>query len=227
MNTVPCTQGSPEWFQTRCGRVTASRIADVMAKLKNGGESASRAKLKMQLVAERLTQTMTENYVSPAMEWGITNEPLARTEYEMRTEQDVRVVGFVLHPVIEWSGASPDGCVGADGLIEIKCPNTVTHLDYYIAGVPPKEYQPQMLWQMACTGRAWCDFVSYDPRLPEKWRLFIVRFERDEQRIAEMEAEVRKFLGEVEETLKTLGGENQDYVHGALHDDLAQSFSRL
>lgn len=197
-------QGTAEWHQARLGKVTASRITDVMATLKSGGEAASRKNYRAQLVVERLTGQPTESYTNVAMQWGIDNEPAARECYEFVTGRTVDQVGFIDHPVVANSGASPDGLVGDDGLVEIKCPNTATHIEYLLAGVVPSDYIKQMQWQMACTGRKWCDFVSYDPRLTLNLQLFIRRLDRDEKLIAEMEAAVLTFLGEVDATVDKL-----------------------
>lgn len=201
-------QRSSEWFAARLGKVTASRVADVIAKTKTG-YGASRENYMAQLICERLTGKPTEGFSNAAMEWGTQTEPQARAAYSAKTGELVEEVGFVCHPVIEQAGASPDGIVGdglfvGDGLIEIKCPNTATHLEYVLAGKPPEKYVTQMMWQMAVTGAPWCDFVSYDPRLPEHLQMLIVRVPRDDNRIAELEAEVRKFLGELEDKLKQL-----------------------
>src|SRR5690242_7576908 len=198
---VEVQQQTPEWLQMRCGAVTASRVADVMAKLKNGGEAAVRASYKAELLCERLTHTAYEHYVSPSMQWGIDNEPLAKASYEIATGFAISSGGLALHPKIKWLMASPDGLVHDDGLVECKCPNTSTHLNYILAGVVPAEYQLQMLCQMACAERQWCDFVSYDPRLPESLQLFVRRFERDDERIKKMEAEVEKFIAEIEDEI--------------------------
>jgi len=206
MKILDFPQGSVEWLQSRAGKVTASRIADVMAKIKTG-EAAARRDYKAQIVAEILTgRPQEDGYTNAAMQWGTDTEPLARQAYEAQTGVIVEQVGLVLHPTIDRSAASPDG-LAEDGLVEIKCPKTATHLQYLLAkDIAPSMYQPQMLWQMACTGAAWCDFVSFDPRLPEDLQLHIVRFNRDEKRIAEIEAEVVVFLREVEETIKQLRG---------------------
>jgi putative phage-type endonuclease len=189
-------QGSPEWFAMRCGKVTASRVADIIARTKSG-PSASRANYMAQLVAERLTGTVAESYSSAAMDWGSAMESDARTAYEFVCGSNVEAVGFVEHPRISMSGASPDGLVGISGLIEIKCPNTATHIETLIGKTVPAKYVAQMQWQLACTGRAWCDFVSYDPRMPENMQLFVERVARDEKFIAELESEVEGFLFEV------------------------------
>ena len=204
MKIIDFPQGSTEWLQARAGKVTASRINDVMAKIKSG-EAASRKDYKAQIVAEILTGTPQENgFKSAEMQWGNDQEPFARAAYEIATGAMVDQVGLVLHPTIERGAASPDGLVGPDGLVEIKCPKTATHLQYLVDGKVPTHYQPQMLWQMACTGRDWCDFVSFDPRLPDHLQLFIRRFNRDQKRIDEIESEVRAFLAEVDAILAAL-----------------------
>lgn len=203
MKILDFPQGSAEWLQSRAGKVTASRVADVVAKIKTG-EAASRRDYKAQIVAEILTgKPQEDGFTNSAMQWGTEQEPFARSAYEVAKDLMVDTVGLVLHPAIERAAASPDGLAG-DGLLEIKCPKTATHLQYLLAGVAPTQYQMQMLWQMACTERAWCDFVSFDPRLPEDLQLFIVRFERDDKRIAEIETEVKLFLSEVDETIAKL-----------------------
>ena len=196
-------QGSDDWFAIRRGRVTASRIADVMAQTRTG-PGAARKNYAAELVAERLTGATAERFTNSAMQWGTDHEPAARELYSFLTDADVTEIGFVVHPAIAESGASPDGLVGEDGLVEIKCPNTATHIDTLLGGTVPDKYRKQMLWQMACTGRQWCDFVSYDPRLPAEMQMLVQRVERDDAAIAEIEAEVRKFLAEVAETERQL-----------------------
>lgn len=196
-------QGTQEWFAARCGFVTASKIADLMAKTKTG-EAASRANYLAKIVAERLTGKPAESFSNASMQWGTDTEPMARTAYELRHGVLVDQVGFVPHPEIKSTGASPDGLVGDCGLVEIKCPNTATHIEYLFRTEPPTKYQLQMLWQMECTGRDWCDFVSFDPRMPEKMQLYVVRFERDQERINDIKEEVKKFLLEVDHLIKSL-----------------------
>jgi len=196
-------QGSPEWLAMRVGKVTASRIADLMAKTKSGW-GASRANYCAQLVAERLTGMPAESYSSGAMQWGIEKEPLARAAYEFDKDCDVVQVAFVEHPRIAMSGASPDGYVGDDGLLEIKCPNTATHIETLLGESVPTKYELQMQWQMACTGRNWCDFVSYDPRMPENLSFFCKRVQRDSLKIVELEREVQAFLQEVDQLVIAL-----------------------
>ena len=192
-------QGSIEWHEARLGKVTASRISDVMAKVKSGGEAATRASYRLQLVTERLTQKPTEMFTNAAMRWGMETEPYARSIYEAMTGGLVGLEGFVDHPTIQMAGASPDGLVGRDGLIEIKCPESRTHVEYLCSGKPPTDYVRQMQFQMACTGRDWCDFMSFDPRLPENLQVLIVRVERDQKLIAEIEEGVVEFLKTVDE----------------------------
>lgn len=189
----------------RCGRITASRIADVMAKTKTG-ESMSRANYAAQLVAERLTGFQAESFVSKEMERGTATEPFARASYERLRDVLVDEVGFIQHPTIARAGASPDGLVGDDGMIECKAPNTATHIGYATSGVIPGKYQLQMLMQMAVTGRGWCDFVSFDDRLPEDMQTMIIRLHRDDKRIAEIEADVIRLDEEVEATIEKLRG---------------------
>ncbi len=189
-------QGSQEWLQLRAGKVTASRVADIVAKTKSG-YSASRANYMAQLITERLTGEPVETFTNAAMAWGTEMEPEARRAYEFYKAVDVEQVPFVSHPTIGDSGASPDGLIGVDGLVEIKAPLTATHIETLTSRTVPAKYITQMMWQLACTGRAYCDFVSYDPRMPESMRFFCVRVERDDQLIAELEAEVIKFLAEV------------------------------
>jgi putative phage-type endonuclease len=201
--SIDIQQRSQEWYTARLGKVTASRLSDVVAKIKTG-EAAGRAGYRAQLVAERLTGKPQESFQSQAMDWGTEAEPLARATYEARTGNLVDAVGFVTHPAIELAGASPDGFIGNDGLIEIKCPTTKTHIDTLVNQSVPSKYIPQMLWQMACTGRDWCDFVSFDPRMPINLQIFIHRVNRDDELISFYEKEVVKFLQEVDESIKKL-----------------------
>jgi len=190
-------QRSDEWFKVRCGRVTASRVADVVARTRSGW-GASRANYMAQLIVERLTGSPMETYQNAAMQWGTEKEPEARAWYEFETDSTVIEVGFVEHPEIGMSGASPDGLVGDRGLIEIKCPNSATHIDFLLTGVIPDKYIKQMQWQMACTGREWCDFVSYDPRMPADLQGRIERVERDGKLINSLERDVEEFLEELD-----------------------------
>lgn len=196
-------QRSDEWFEARLGKVTASKIADVMSTLKTGKEAITRKNYRIQLVSERLTNKKADSFINDAMRIGIEREDDARTTYIFK-HNDVEEIGFVDHPTIPMTGASPDGLVGDDGLIEIKCPLTTTHTDTLISGKAPSKYIPQMQWQMACTGRKWCDFVSFNPDFPENLQLFVVRVERDDTLIQELEDGVKKFLSEVDETVNKL-----------------------
>jgi putative phage-type endonuclease len=196
-------QGSPEWFAVRCGKVTASRVADVIATTKTGF-AASRANYMAELIAERLTQSTAPSFTNAAMQWGTDQEPHARAAYSFRHDVDVEEIAFVDHPEIAMTGASPDGLVGADGLVEIKCPNTATHLETLLGGRVPAKYVIQMQWQMACTGRAWCDFVSFDPRLPASMSLFVERVQRDASFILHLETEVAAFIAEIDDKVARL-----------------------
>jgi putative phage-type endonuclease len=196
-------QGSTEWFYQRLGKVTASRVADVIAKTKTG-YSTSRDNYMAQLVVERLTFTKTESYTNAAMQWGTDTEPFARAAYEATQGVMVEEVGFVRHPTIEWAGASPDGLVADDGCIEIKCPNTLTMIETLLSQKVPGKYFTQMQFQLACTGRKWCDYVVFDPRMPAKAQLFVKRVDRDDAYIAEIEAEIVKFLAEVQSQVQQL-----------------------
>ena len=196
-------QGSLEWFAMRCGKVTASRVADVLAKTKTGW-GAGRANYAAELIAERLTGATAPSFTNAAMQWGTDQEPVARQVYAARHSLDVSEIGFVDHPEIAMSGASPDGLVGVWGLVEIKCPNTATHLDTLLSETVPGKYITQMQWQMACTGREWCDFVSFDPRLPESMALFVKRVHRDVSHILELETEVAAFIAEIDDKVSRL-----------------------
>lgn len=209
-------QRSPEWYQERLGKVTASRIADVLAKGRSG-PSATRANYRAQLVAERLTGVIQEDgFTSAAMQRGNEVEAEARAAYAFYRDAEILKASFVPHPTIEMAGASPDGFVWDDGLVEIKCPNTATHIATIRGKSIQGGYQKQILWQMACTGREWCDFVSYDPRLPGKLAMHVERIFRDDKAIAEVEAQVKVFLQEVEDEVTHL----QTLVHAETAKDM-------
>ncbi len=191
------SQRSDEWVKIRLGKVTASRIADVTAKTKTGW-SASRANYMAELLSERLTGEPRDTFTNAAMQWGTDMEPQARRVYEFMEGVEVQEVGFVPHPTIGMSGASPDGLVGDLGLVEIKCPNTATHIETLLGAPIDAKYLKQMQWQMACTRREWCDFVSFDPRLPERMQIHIQRVNVDPSFIREMEKEVSEFLAELD-----------------------------
>jgi hypothetical protein len=206
-------QRSDEWVEARLGKLTASRLAEAIARTKTG-YGASRANLMAELVAERLTGRPADRFISVAMQHGIDTESEALSAYEFYRDTAVEQVGFVQHPSIAESGASPDGqIVGPKtdgvrllGLVEFKCPNTATHIETLLGAPIKAEYVTQMQWQMACTGALWCDWVSYDPRMPEQLRLFVKRVERDDKTILLLDGEVRKFLGELEAKVTALNG---------------------
>jgi len=187
----------------RCGKITASRIKDMMAQTKSG-PSASRKNLAASLMLERITGVVADTYTNGAMEWGTETEPLARLAYSFQTNNDVEEVGFINHPTIARSGASPDGLVSLYGMCEIKCPNTATHIAWALAGVVPPEHVLQMQWQMACTGREWNDFVSFDPRMPDGQQLFIRTLYRDNELVEKLEKQVVEFDAEVEKLVADL-----------------------
>jgi putative phage-type endonuclease len=195
-------QRTDDWFAARLGKVTASRVADVIAKTKTG-YGAGRANYMADLVVERLTGQKASSFTNAAMEWGTEQEPNAKAAYAAKTGILVEDVGFINHPTVAMSGASPDG-LAEEGLVEIKCPNTATHLEYIFDGKPPQKYITQMQWQMACAGKPWCDFVSYDPRLPERLQLLVVRVPRDDDYIKMLEQEVTTFLQELDDKLNKL-----------------------
>jgi putative phage-type endonuclease len=197
-------QNTEEWHQARLGKVTASRIAEVMAQGRGSAPSATRANYRAQLVVERLTDRPTDTFTNAAMQHGTETEPQARATYTLTTGRNVEEAGFVDHPTIVMAGASPDGLVGDDGLVEIKCPNSATHIATLLGAEIDGKYVKQMQWQMACTGRAWCDFVSFDPRLPDEMQIHIRRVERDEGMIADLMREVRVFLAEVDAEVAAL-----------------------
>ena len=196
-------QRSAGWFAERAGKVTASRIADLTARTKSGW-GASRANYAAQLIVERLTDSPVETYQNADMRWGTETEPLARDAYAFHSDVEVIETGFVPHPKIAMAGASPDGLVGDVGLVEIKCPNTATHIETLLGESIAEKYVKQMQWQMACTKRSYCDFVSFDPRLPERMRIFVQRVHRDDKMIRTLESEVADFLQEVADKVAAL-----------------------
>lgn len=203
MTDAAIIQRSPEWFAARCGSLGASQLADVLAKTKSGW-GASRANLKAKLAIERLTGHQEEMFTSAAMQWGVDKEDEARVAYSFLTGRNVIEVGLYKHPTIIGSHASPDGLVDDDGCLEIKCPNSATHIETLKSNQVAHKYLLQMQWQMACADRQWCDFVSYDPRMPEHLMLYIQRVQRDDDMLLTLENEVRAFLVEVDEDVKAL-----------------------
>lgn len=194
-------QRSEEWFQARLGKVTASRVADVLAKIKSG-ESASRRNYKIQLVSERLTGERQETYVNQAMQDGIDREQFAKDKY-VQQFGEVEEVGFIQHPTLE-AGASPDGLIGTDGIIEIKCPLPSTHTEILMTQEVPSKHLPQIQFQLLVTGRKWCDFVSYNPMFPENLQVFVRRVFANKEYQQELEDEVKQFLKEVNDVIKKL-----------------------
>lgn len=192
-------QRSIEWIQARLGHATGSRASDMLA----GKDTQARKGYITQLVTERLTGMSQDFYTNADMQRGIEIEPVARAAYQANYEL-VDEVGFIKHPLIQWFGASPDGMVGKDGLVEIKCPRSTTHLEYIQAGKPPFKYIPQMMAQLSCTGRKWVDFVSFDNRFPEHLQLFVIRFEPNQEKLEEFENKVKEFLNEVHNLMEQL-----------------------
>jgi putative phage-type endonuclease len=219
---VLCDQGTADWFQARLLCVTSSRVAAATAKRKRvkagevAEELACRRSLKCEMLVEHLTGRAPEHYVSEWMEQGREKEPMAREEYTLLTGNQVEQVGFVYHPTIKLAGASPDGLVGDDGIIEIKCPKIETHIQYLLNDQIPEEYKPQLLWQLACEDtRLWIDFVSYHPDMPEPYNIFVKRMERTkeaQQIISGMELEAVQFLLEVDDLVERLKSRRADSV---------------
>ena len=196
-------QGTNEWRLARCGSLGASQLSDALAKTKSGW-GASRENLKSRMVIERLTGLPVDGYESPAMIWGREKEEEARIAYSFMTGHDVTEVGLYKHPTIIGTHASPDGLVGDDGCIEIKCPNSATHIEVLKTNQIAHKYILQMQWQMACADRQWCDFVSFDPRMPDHLMLYIARVHRDNDMLATLESEVAEFLAEVDKDVEAL-----------------------
>lgn len=192
-------QGTSGWLRARCGCLTASRMAEAMAFNKNGKEAEARAKLKIELLTERLTDMAVERYVNDAMRWGIETEPDAKAKYEEIKGVLIQDCGFALHDTIDFFGASPDGLLGDDGLIEIKCPTSTTHLKWLLDGVVPEQHKPQMLAQLLITGRSWCDFMSYDPRFTDEQAVLIRRFQPTAEELQDVEDAAMTFLAEVDQ----------------------------
>jgi len=207
-NYLECVQGSELWAKLRCGYITPSRARDAFDVSQSGKSKgqykATRADYLTELVCERLTGIPYPHYVSAEMQWGREHEAEARAAYELHAAELVDTTGFVLHPSVSMFGASPDGLVGDDGLIEIKCPATKTHLETLRSGVIPIEHCFQLLGELSCTGRQWVDFVSFDPRMPAHLQLFVKRYQRDDKLVAAVEVEVAHFNREIEEAMQSL-----------------------
>lgn len=211
MPIIDVEQQTPEWIRMRIGMATASRVKDIVKRLSrasNGKKAGDYAQCHedylWELVAERLTGRAADHYVTPYMEEGTENEPLAKAAYEVQFDVSLENGGFAVHDRIKWFGASPDALVGTDGLIECKCLKTVNHLEILRTGQIPEEHLAQMLAEMSCADRQWCDFISFDPRVPKPLQLFVRRMHRDETLVAQMETEVEAFLAEVEEAIEKL-----------------------
>lgn len=203
-DSINVLQGSEEWIKARLGHVSASNLDAVMAKGRSG-ESETRKKYKIRLVAERLTNEPQESFKNSAMEWGIETEPMARMAYEVSRETFVDQTGFWKHPTIPWVGCSPDGLCGDMGLVEIKCPLSTTHLNYILADQVPPEYYLQVQGQLWVMNREWCDFISFDPRMPQNKKLFVKRCYRSNDTISDIEKAVKQFLNEVDDLIIKLG----------------------
>lgn len=235
MKMIDLKQGSAEWLQARVGKCTGSRVADALSFLKKGAPSQKRKDYLTEVVTERLTGFAVDHYVSPAMDWGTDNEKYARAAYEVVSGNDVDIVGIAEHPTIADFSSSPDGYVGEDGIVELKCPNTTTHIGYLLANEVPEAYLFQCWAEMACSGRKWVDFVSFDPRLPPKNQIFIKRLERNKEMITMVEQGVVLFLSEVEAMVAQLGGprervealEPQDDGLGISDADLPQWYREM
>lgn len=212
-------QRSAEWFEARLGRLTASRVADMMATTRNGW-GADRANYAWELALERLTGEPTPSFCSAPMQWGIDTEDRARAAYQIHALCNVVEVGFIEHPTL-FAGASPDGLIAADGMLEIKCPNPKAHGETLLNGTIADKYLKQMQFQMACSGRAWCDFVSFDPRFPEPMQLWVKRVERDDTAIREIEECAEGFLAEVDEMVKRLTGQYVPQLREQLSESVA------
>jgi putative phage-type endonuclease len=197
-------QRTDEWHALRCGKITASRIADIMRSGRGGKPSASRARYMGELITERLTGQPTPSFKSNDMQWGNDTEAEAADAYAFLHGHELETVAFVQHPLISTSGASPDRLVGSDGLVEIKCPASHTHIETLLGAEVANNYILQMQWQMDCTGRKWCDFVSYDPRMPVHMRMYVDRYHRDDTLIAEIREAVTTFEVELTEKIGQL-----------------------
>lgn len=209
MTSFDHLQRTPEWHAARLGKITGSRITDVVGRTKTGSYAAARDTYKWNLVTERITGVPTVAKVTPAMQWGIDNEEDAKVMYSILRDVEIEEVGFILHPDLPFAGASPDGLIGGDGLIEVKCMETVNHLRCIHTGVLPDYYINQCQWQMVVTERDWCDLVLYDPRVPDELQMRVLRVEHDEDRAAELEEEVEKFEAEINTIINNLQKEKQ------------------
>lgn len=188
------------FLDARCGKLTASRMKDAMDFKKNGEPSEARSRYMRELLAERLTNSSIRHYVNDAMQWGLEVEAEAKQAYEVSSGNIITPCGTFDHPRIDMFAATPDGMLAHDGLCEFKCPTTATYVAWRLAGVVPDEHKPQMLAQLACTGRKWVEFVAYDPRIKGDLsvRLFVRRYEPVAEEVAAVEQAAEKFLEELD-----------------------------
>ncbi len=187
-----------DWLSSRAGKLTGSRMGDAMSYRKDGKPSAERSKLLRELLAERLTGQSVRHFVNDAMQWGLDTEDEAKLAYEAATGEFIGKCGYYDHPRIDMFGATPDGLLSPDGVLEIKCPTTPTYVEWVMAGIVPEEHRPQMIVEILCTGRQWCEFVAFDPRMRKASPLFIRRYMPTAEEVAAVEAEAVKFLGELD-----------------------------
>ncbi|OPB29553.1 lambda exonuclease family protein [Bartonella sp. WD12.1] len=200
-------QRTPEWFRARLGKVTASNIDSIVDKTSKGSPTSKYENYKIKLIAERLTDKAILSYETPAMRWGNEHEDSAIEEYSFIYDTNVTRCGFIPHPTIEMAGASPDGLIGDEGLIEVKCPQETTHTRFLLSGEIKPEYILQMQFQMACTGRKWCDFVSFNPLFTHQvthLRVKALRIPRDDEQIELINKAVETFLAEIEQDMQIL-----------------------
>ena len=205
MSNEALIQGSDEWFAVRMGKITASKLGDLMRVTKYG-ESTYKTRLRMELAIERLTgKSASDNFMNRAMQDGVEREPDARKLFEAITGKDVALCGSFDHPDIVNTSASPDGLIrGEDAVLELKCPTHITHAKNLLSEKMPKNYEYQVQWQIACTESEYAYFASYHPDFPKELRLKWVKVLRDNIMILEIEDEVRKFDVEVEELINQL-----------------------
>ena len=201
-------QRTAEWHAMRCGKVTASRVSDVMSKTK-AGWSKARETYMFEILAERLTGIQEEGFASYAMKRASEMEPEARDFYAFSRDADIELVPFIDHSDIAMYGCSPDGLVGDDGLIEIKCLDAKNHITVMETGEIDKKYMAQMQSQMDCTDRKWCDFVSYDPRFPADLRMCVIRVPRDNGLIGDMRSMVKEFIADIDKRVLRLSGHKE------------------
>ncbi|UNE54872.1 lambda exonuclease family protein [Bartonella machadoae] len=200
-------QRTAEWFQARLGKVTASNVYNILSRTAKGLPTSKYEDYKIKLMTERLTGEISQSYITPSMQWGIEHEEDALKEYEFIYDADVIKCGFIPHPTIEMAGASPDGLIGEDGLVEVKCPQSTTHLRFFMYDEIKPEYIAQMQFQMACTGRKWCHFISYNPQFVGRstgLRMKVKRIHRDDEQIEQLTKAVEVFLAEIEQDMEQI-----------------------